>query len=134
MGIDRFLLAKVTTQRGARFEYRKLWLSVEYKGDAVAEKTGNFFVELDLRDSSGNIKPGWALKIMAQSLLLLFPSRRVVWWIDVLHLKQLIPSWLGLYHLSPWVINRDGVDGRGVLVPLSEIRRGCVYDVESLRG
>lgn len=108
-GIDRWLVARVGGRR----------VSLEYKTDAVAGKTGNAFVET-ISVSSCN-KPGWAFSSKATWLVYQVVEPETIYIIRMASLRARLTQWQSRYP-SRDVPNR-GYKTTGILVPLDEFER-----------
>lgn len=92
------------------------FISVEYKADSKAAKTGNAFVEtvsVDTRNISG-----WAHTSIADVLCYYVPPTGKIWLIDFLELRRFLPDWIEKYPIRK-VQNSDYCT-HGVLVPLQK--------------
>ena len=127
-GIDRFFAEQIPPWK------IKKWFSVEYKADILAHKTGNIFIEMEQRSagSPDKVKPGWAPKIMAQSIVVLLPQKELVLWANGTTLKRWMDEWTIQYGASRWVENKNGWQARGVLVPIEVFRTNCCYASEKI--
>lgn len=108
-GIDRWLLDADTNTL----------LSLEYKTDTTAGRTGNAFVET-VSVSTTN-KPGWAVSSQAQWLIYYIPQPETVYGIKMARLRQALPAWQKKYP-SRDIPNRGYVT-TGLLVPLDEFEK-----------
>jgi hypothetical protein len=92
-------------------------VTVEYKADSLAGRTGNAFIETVSVDTTN--KPGWALSSQAQLLIYLVTDPQTIYMIWMKRLRQHLPRWQQQYPLR-WVDNRTYHTG-GHLVPLHEL-------------
>lgn len=93
------------------------FISIEYKADSKAAKTGNAFVEtisVDTRNISG-----WAYTSIADVLCYYVPPLNKVWLIDFLELRRHLPQWVATYPKRK-VQNSDYCT-HGLLVPLQTL-------------
>lgn len=84
-------------------------VSVEYKVDFTAIRTGNAFLETEVAG-----KPGWALKSVAQIVVYWIPPQ--VYFLDLAAIKSNWNTWKA-YPMSPPIQN-EGFEARGFLVPI----------------
>lgn len=112
-GIDRWFTAKTFP----------LSFSVQYKGDARAEASGNLFIELVSVSIEGQPKkPGWAIKCDADWLVMWLPTKRYAYILSVYLLKSWAAIWYVQYH--PMVsIPNDGYRTEGIPVPIKIIEK-----------
>jgi hypothetical protein len=111
MGIDRIFQHKRTALR----------LSVEYKADERAAKTGNVFVETVSVDTVD--KKGWALTSLAQVLVYYVPPTNTIYQVGMLKIKRALEAWKGLYQTR--TIPNIGYNTIGLLVPLQVFEKHC---------
>jgi hypothetical protein len=91
-------------------------MTVEYKTDRLAGKTGNAFVETVSVDARG--KMGWALTAQSDYLVYYIPER-VIYVLPFMSLRWALPGWMRDYPARS-APNR-GYDTHGVLVPLARL-------------
>lgn len=108
-GIDRVLIHKESGRR----------VSIEYKTDATAGRTGNAFVETVSVSTTG--KPGWAVASQAMWLVYYIPSPRTIYCIRMGQLRKRLPVWAAMYPTRN--IPNEGYVTQGILVPLDEFER-----------
>ena len=90
------------------------WMSVEYKADKTAGRTGNAFIEtisVDVRAVQG-----WAYSSEADVLAYYVPPRNTVWLICFMELRQYLAEWHQRYPIRQ--IPNHGYCTEGLLVPL----------------
>ena len=107
----------------------KFVYSVEYKADERASQTGNAFVEtvsVDIDD-----KPGWAYSSCSQILVYYLPIDKKVYIASVIQLKFSVPKWRELCSVKD--VQNNGYVTKGVIVPLSEFAKCCLW-VRDLEG
>lgn len=107
LGIDRIL----TCRRTGRV------ISVQYKADTTAARTGNAFIETTSVDTAG--VPGWALTCAAQYVVYYIPPRHVAYVVPGLLIKTLAARWQAEGRPTRRIPN-DGYCAEGMLIPLSE--------------
>jgi hypothetical protein len=112
-GIDRWFLERASRTR----------LSVEYKTDWRAARTGNAFIETVSVDTAN--KPGWAFTSEADVLLYYCPGNggEQVYWIPMARIRERLTRWQGRYPQRS-IPNRD-YQTVGLLVPLFELERAA---------
>lgn len=110
LGIDRI------------FYVGKERLSVEYKIDLTAQRTGNAFVETEVAN-----KAGWAYTSTAQVLVYFVPP--MIYLCPMLFLKGMVEQWSKQYKASPPIKNR-GYVARGILVPLTALPCWVKFNLE----
>lgn len=91
-------------------------VSVEYKTDLVAVRSGNLFLEHQIRTSDGAMKSGWLFKTIAQTLVFLLPQKKRFITMDTLQLKSFALN--ANLRESPWVENFGGFAAKGLLLPI----------------
>lgn len=109
-GIDRLWRRRDQTGRP---------VTVEYKADSLAGRTGNAFIETVSVDQPR--KPGWAISSQAQLLIYLVTDPQTIYMIWMAELHEKLPRWERLYPFR-WVDNRTYHTG-GHLVPLHELEQ-----------
>lgn len=108
-GIDRHF----TRHRDQRI------ITVEYKTDHTAGRTGNAFVETVSVDTHN--KPGWAITSQAQVLIYYVPPSGAIYIIDFPRLHQALRTWQ--QHYPQRAIPNQGYHTHGLLVPLLEFEK-----------
>lgn len=94
-------------------------LSVEYKTDRLATRSGNAFVETVSSDTHN--KPGWAYASAAQLLCYYVPGDELVYLIDMNRLRSNLSLWTQRYRQR--VVENVGYNTIGLLVPLANFER-----------
>lgn len=115
----RITAASATEQRQGIdrwFSHDTRRISVEYKTDTTAARTGNAFVETVSVDTSG--KQGWAYTSQADYLAYYIPPDGVVYVMRFSRLRRQLPRWDLLYPTR--TIPNQGYHTHGLLVPLRE--------------
>lgn len=108
-GIDRWLTHRETGDT----------LSIDYKADHLAARTGNAFIETVSVDSAG--KGGWALTSQADLIFYYLPQRSTLYVLSMAEISRALPQWADLYRQVH--AQNEGYQSAGVLVPLKEIER-----------
>lgn len=108
-GIDRWFTDRRSGER----------LSVEYKTDWTASRTGNVFVETVSVDTAG--KPGWAVSSRAEWLVYFLPDDGLAYVIPFADLRRALPRFERDYPTRR-IANR-GYHTVGLLVPQDEFER-----------
>jgi len=115
-GIDRVLI-----QRND-FSMRLL---VDYKADAKAAQTGNAFIELESRFSTG-VQIGWAESSFADLIIYFLPSDRQAMIIPTIRLRAVLAEWRQTYQTKLTSSFRESTGERwqtlGLIVPLHVVR------------
>lgn len=110
LGIDRIC---VNNMGGLKY-----FLSLEYKIDRMACKTGNLFIETQRRSARGVIKEGWLRQAIAQTVVFYMPGSGKMAMVDTNDLRE----WIFLYGMSlqhsRWLENKNGSAIRGIVLPL----------------
>lgn len=109
-GIDRWF-----TRRGEK-------ISVEYKTDHTAGRTGNAFIETISIDTA--MKPGWAYTSQARYLVYHIPNPETTYILPMSHIRYLVDTWRRQYPERR--IPNDGYHTVGTLVPLDELEKIAV--------
>ena len=91
-------------------------ITVEYKTDFRAEKTGNVFIELISVDKTQ--KPGWVQSSIAQLLVYYIPGRGIIT-IPMMEIKKRIKEWMKKYNVI-YCANKT-YKSWGLVIPISEI-------------
>lgn len=104
-GIDRHF-----TRRGGES------MTIEYKTDWSAARTGNAFIELISVDCRYVV--GWAYSSCADYLLYLVPAA-AIYVIKFAQLRLQLPFWTRRYELR--TVQNEGYQARGILVPLADL-------------
>lgn len=102
-------------------------LSVEYKTDSAAARTGNLFIEVLSNRERG--KPGWALTSIAQAIIFYIPGKRKAYFTDTTALKRKLGSWENLISIR---IRNPNYTSEGLLLPVRQFVRELgprVYDL-----
>lgn len=94
-------------------------MSVEYKTDRWATRTGNAFVETVSNDAQN--KPGWAYASAAELLVYYVPGQELVYLIDMIRLRSYLSLWTQRYRQH--VVENAGYNTIGLLVPLPNFDR-----------
>jgi len=106
-GIDRVLyLPEDPTKR----------VTVEYKSEPMAAKTGNSFVETIAYDNRGG-KLGWAFTCSADWLVYYIPPQGRVMLFRPEAIREQVPAWARKYR-HRIAQNPSGYNGHGILVPV----------------
>ena len=92
-------------------------VTVEYKADYTAARTGNAFIETVSVDSR-NV-PGWAYSSQADVLVYFIPPTKIILSICFQHLREHLPQWLQQYPTRS--IPNAGYNTIGLLVPLRKL-------------
>lgn len=106
-GIDRHFVNRGT----------QACLTVEYKTDAIANRTKRAFVETISVDARG--KSGWAYSSQADWLIYFVPGDEIVYIIRFTDLRRRLPAWAFTYPVREAL--NDGYKTYGLLVPLKEL-------------
>jgi hypothetical protein len=93
--------------------------AVEYKTDAIAQRTHNAFVEMVSVDLAG--KSGWAYTSKARWLIYYIPGDELIYVIEFERLRQELPRWAATYPFKSAL--NEGYRTWGLLVPLHEFER-----------
>lgn len=96
-------------------------VSVEYKTDWTAARTGNAFIETTSVDTAH--KAGWAYTCEAEWLLYFCPGTggEQAYWVNLYALRRALARWVNQYPAR--TIPNDGYNTVGVLVPLAEMEQ-----------
>lgn len=95
-------------------------ITVEYKADDKAGRTGNAFVETVSVDTAN--KPGWAMASTAQMLAYMVTQpEETIYLIEMTALRAQLPRWKRQYRTT--YAQNDGYRTYGILVPLDEFER-----------
>lgn len=113
-GIDRIFTDRTTGVR----------ITVEYKTDYMASRTGNAFVETISVDTEYRL--GWAIAAMADWLIYYLPATRTLYRVPMVTIRTNLPCWIAAYP-SRTVAN-DGYATHGLLVPL-EVFAQCAEEM-----
>ena len=97
-------------------------VTVEYKADALAGRTGNAFVETVSVDAAG--KAGWAHTSQAQLLIYLVVEPETIYCIWMHRLRAMLRRWEQRYRQV--AAQNEGYRTHGLLVPLHELERIAV--------
>jgi hypothetical protein len=108
-GIDRLFMHLQTGKR----------LTVEYKTDYKAARTGNAFIETVSVDTTG--KAGWAHSSEAECLIYYIPGDGLMYVLALEVLRRELPRWMRQYPVR--AAQNEGYATHGVLVPLDEFER-----------
>lgn len=111
LGIDRIFTKTDGTQ-----------LTVEYKADRQALKTGNIFIELEVGG-----KPGWTRKTVADVVIYSFVRENRIESALILTqtlIKSLLPEW---EQLPKKRIQNTGFHGIGVLVKIESLKNSSKF-------
>lgn len=110
--IDRWFTNRVTDKR----------VSVEYKRDETAGRTGNAFIETVSVDVRG--VRGWVYTSEAEWLVYFIPKPETIYVLRFADLRQRLPDWERRFPKRK-IANRD-YNTMGILVPLAEFERAAV--------
>lgn len=102
-------------------------ITVEYKSDRTASRTGNAFVETVSVENDQGSKGGWALSSQAEFLLYYLPDDRLVYVLRMARLRGRLERW-GQRCRTRRIPN-EGYCSVGLLVPLDEFERIAVQVV-----
>lgn len=94
-------------------------VTVEYKTDYTAGRTGNAFIETRVGE-----RRGWAYTAQAAFIVYYVPGLQRVYVIDVLLLRQRLPLWAQTCRTRR--VPNDRYCAEGLLVPLGELARVAV--------
>jgi len=94
-------------------------LTIEYKTDWTASKTGNAFVETVSVDTAS--KAGWAYTSRADFLIYYLPDDRLIYVIQFSKLRRRLDRWNRQYRQK--AIPNQGYNTVGLLVPLREFEQ-----------
>lgn len=95
-------------------------LTVEYKADQTAGRTGNAFVETVSVSTTG--KPGWAISSQADWLFyLVLGAAEALYILQMAKLRAKLPAWRSRYQERH--IPNEGYFTVGLLVPLDEFEK-----------
>lgn len=108
-GIDRVFVRKTNI----------IPVTVEYKADSAATKSGNAFIETVSVDKAD--KPGWAYTSRASQLVYYLPGYDVAYVIEFQALRDQLESWRARYREQS--IPNKGYNTRGILVPLQALQQ-----------
>lgn len=125
--LDGFFMAWFTIRRASRDEQRQgidRWfedatgrrLSIEYKTDSTAARTGNAFIETVSVDTAH--KPGWIHTSRADMLIYYIPPDGLIYALRFARLRRVLPRWEREYPKRS--VQNDGYCTHGLLVPLYE--------------
>ena len=105
-------------------------ITVEYKADSTAARTGNIFIETVSVDTAKKL--GWAYTSRAQELLYYIPPLGKAYLVPMSLIKRQLPAWHGKYPTRR-IPNKgrlgDTYHTVGILVALSVFERECQPDV-----
>ena len=111
LGIDRIFVREKTG-----IEY-----AVEYKTDARSESSGNIFIETVSVDTDAS--KGWALKSLAQVLIILQPASGTIYWCEMAAIKRRVPKWRKRW--GERTVKNKTYKSSGVPVPVKEFAKIC---------
>lgn len=95
--------------------------SIQYKADAIAQLTGNAFVEICSVRRDGRCEvEGWAYTCAAEWLLYLVKGG-ALYICPMATLRHQVTNWCNLYPIKS--VPNDGYTTEGLIVPLSEFER-----------
>lgn len=120
LGIDRRFTRK---SNGAS-------LTVEYKSDSKAAKTGNAFIETISVDTHN--KTGWAKTSQADILIYYIPPTKVIIVLKMQAVQSSVARWEKVYPKKS--IPNEGYNTIGVLVPLIELTRMSIENFYTLNN
>lgn len=119
-GVDRIF---TTYKSGLR-------ISVEYKCDFRAARTGNAFIETRQRWEDGRLVRGWGFTCLAQGIIYLVTGTEKIYFVDSLKMKKELPYYAKFFPESDWVLNKkpNGTNyaAMGLLVPLEILEKACL--------
>jgi hypothetical protein len=107
-GIDRIFIDR----RGRR-------ISVEYKTDLAAARTGRIAIEVASVEESGKL--GWAYTSLAQHLIEYVPGWRKIFIANMLDVKKSLPDWHEKYKSLP--VPNTTYTTRIIPVPLPDFKQ-----------
>lgn len=112
LGVDRIF----TKSTGERY-------TVEYKADIKCGETGNFAIEtVSVLTDEGELKKhGWAVTSTAQLLMLYIPSKKLIYIVDMVRLRDHLADWAKKF--PTFTAQNKGYVGVGILVPEAEIAK-----------
>ena len=110
-GIDR-----IFTARGTKNTY-----TIEYKADSQSGRTGNFYIEADIVQSSGNVTQGWARKTQADKVIY-FAVPTAIYILDAETITENMDIWCQHREVKA---QNAGYYSVGYLVPVQEIIDIC---------
>ena len=125
---DRYIIQPATPQQQRQgidrvYRPRKApdqLLTVEYKADKTAGRTGNAFVETVSVSTTG--KPGWAITSEADWLFyLVLGAAEALYILQMAKLRAKLPAWRSRYQERQ--IPNEGYYTVGLLVPLDEFEK-----------
>lgn len=93
-------------------------LTIEYKTDWSAARTGNAFIELISVDCRFVV--GWAYSSCADILLYLVPAT-AIYVVKFAQLRLQLPVWTRRYEMRS--VQNEGYRARGILVPLADLAK-----------
>ncbi len=97
-------------------------MSVEVKSDTRAHQTGNAFIETVSVEKDGVVeKRGWVYTTCAQILIYYVVNTGELYFIDMSVFKRVAAGWATGKYPERSIPNKTYI-GRGLLVPLSDIR------------
>lgn len=111
-GIDRWFTRRTNGEK----------ISVEYKTDRTAGRTGNAFIETVSVDTAH--KPGWAYTSQARYLIYHIPDPEATYILPMATIRYRIDTWRKTYPERR--IPNDGYHTVGTLVPLDELEKIAV--------
>jgi hypothetical protein len=91
-------------------------VSVEYKADLKAHRTGNVFLELQ----SGKDKPGWVFYSIAQLLIYYIPGSEKVYLADMQQFKRNVTDWTAGKRLRK--VAGDYTGAAGIPLPIAKFQ------------
>lgn len=94
-------------------------LTIEYKTDTAAARTGNAFIETISVDAIE--KAGWVFTTEADILIYYIPGKSVLYVLRMAAVRSRLPFWLLTYKVRE--IPNLGYYTHGLLVPLDELER-----------
>ena len=114
-------------------------VSVEYKADFRAHSTGNFYVETVSRGNYSEDgewiveKDGWIYTSTARVMAYLVVATGELIMLELSSMRERLQDWVRLNKYRSVTVRNFGYQGRGLLVPLGEIR-GIALGVEENIG
>jgi len=121
-GIDRYF----ANEAGKR-------ISVEYKTDYTAGRTGNLFIETISVDRPGECKTGWMFTCSATWLVIYVPAWREALAIRPPKLREQLPLWMKQHIIRAMAVSNDRYFTHGVLIPRA-IMASLASHIYDLRG
>ena len=99
-------------------------MTVEYKTDYIASRSGNAFIETISVDTQQRL--GWAITALADWLIYYLPGTRTLYRVPLVNIRANLPRWIATYRSQ--AIPNDGYATHGILVPL-EVFAQCAEEI-----